>query len=423
MELSVPHFELPFFTNLLILLVFARILGEVFERFKQPAMIGEILAGIILGPTLLNLIHRTDEIKTISELGVFLLVIIAGLEINFDDILKSLKGRNIIISIMGFFLPLFSGFYVGYLYGTEAMTTVFIGLCVAITALPVSIRILMDLGKINSDIGQKIISVAIFDDVLALTILGVVLNSKDTDMEIGTIMRVAAFSVLKLAIFIVLLIIAYRAIKKVSNRENYLESKLNQLLLILRGKESLYALFFVFVLIFATVTESLGFHFIIGSFFAAMLISENLVGKTHLNTFHKTTNGLAMGFLAPIFFAGIGLEFNFSSIQNFGLLFAVLFVSYFSKIVGGYLGGRFAGLNNSISLTLGVGLNARGIMELVIANIAYKNGLINLEVFSILVIMGIVTTLSTPIMLKKSFSFSDKKAKEAEKAAVLNSVD
>jgi Kef-type K+ transport system membrane component KefB len=190
-------------------------------------------------------------------------------------------------------------------------------------------------------------------------------------------------------------------------------------LLILRGKESLYALFFVFVLTFATITESLGFHFIIGSFFAAMLISENLVGKTHLNTFHKTTNGLAMGFLAPIFFAGIGLEFNFSSIHNFGLLFAVLFVSYFSKIAGGYLGGRFAGLNNSIALTLGIGLNARGIMELVIANIAYKNGLINLEVFSILVIMGIVTTLSTPMMLKKSFSFSDKKAKEA----ALNSVD
>jgi Kef-type K+ transport system membrane component KefB len=423
MELSVPHFELPFFTNLLILLVFARILGEVFERFKQPAMIGEILAGVILGPTLLNLIHRTDEIKTISELGVFLLVIIAGLEINFDDILKSLKGRNIIISIMGFFLPLFSGFYVGYLYGTAAMTTVFIGLCVAITALPVSIRILMDLGKINSEIGQKIISVAIFDDVLALTILGVVLNSKDTDMEVGTIMRVAAFSLLKLAVFIVLLIIAYRAIKKVSNRENYLESKLNQLLLILRGKESLYALFFVFVLIFATITESLGFHFIIGSFFAAMLISENLVGKTHLNTFHKTTNGLAMGFLAPIFFAGIGLEFNFSSIHNFGLLFAVLFVSYFSKIVGGYLGGRFAGLNNSVALTLGIGLNARGIMELVIANIAYKNGLINLEVFSILVIMGIVTTLSTPMMLKKSFGFSDKKTKEAEKETALTTGD
>jgi Kef-type K+ transport system membrane component KefB len=154
MEIALPQFNLPFFTNLLILLVFARVLGEIFERFKQPAMIGEIIAGIILGPTILNLIHRTDEIKTISELGVFLLVIIAGLEINFDDILRSLKGRNIIISIMAFFLPLSSGFAVGYFFGMEAMTTVFIGLCVAITALPVSIRILMDLGKINTDIGQ-----------------------------------------------------------------------------------------------------------------------------------------------------------------------------------------------------------------------------------------------------------------------------
>lgn len=108
-----PHLELPFFTNLLILLVTARIFGEVFERFKQPSMIGEIIAGIILGPSLLNLIHRTEEIKVISELGIFLLVIIAGLEINIDDILKSLKGRNIIISIMAFFLPITCGTLVG----------------------------------------------------------------------------------------------------------------------------------------------------------------------------------------------------------------------------------------------------------------------------------------------------------------------
>jgi Kef-type K+ transport system membrane component KefB len=416
MELAVPHFELPFFTNLLILLVVARIFGEIFERFKQPAMIGEILSGVLLGPTLLNLIHRTEEIKTISELGVFLLVIIAGLEINFEDILKSLKGRNIVISIMAFFLPLMSGFLVGYFFGIDAMTTVFIGLCVAITALPVSIRILMDLGKINSEIGQKIISVAIFDDVLALSILGVILNIKDTDMSMMTILTVSAFSVVKLAIFITILIIAYRLIKKVSNRENYLESQLNKLISVLKGKESLYALFFVFVLVFSTITESLGFHFIIGAFFASMLISENLVGKKHLDAFHNTTNSLAMGFLAPIFFAGIGLEFNFASIENYWLLGAVLFVSYFSKIVGGYMGGRFAGLNSRVALTMGVGLNARGIMELVIANIAYKSGLINLEIFSILVIMGIVTTLTTPVLLKRSFAAIDKNDAELRKA-------
>ena len=96
------YFELPFFTNLLILLVAAKILGEVFKRFKQPAMIGEIIAGIVLGPSLLNLIHRTEEVKVIAELGIFLLVIIVGIEINIDDILKSLKGRNFIISVLAF---------------------------------------------------------------------------------------------------------------------------------------------------------------------------------------------------------------------------------------------------------------------------------------------------------------------------------
>ena len=153
MEMSLPYIELPFFTNLLILLILARILGELFEKMNQPSMVGEILAGIILGPSLLNFIHRTEELKTISELGVFLLVILAGLEINFDDILYSLRGRNIIISILAFFVPFLGGMSLGFLFELKVMTSVFIGLCVAITALPVSIRILMDLGKINSPIG------------------------------------------------------------------------------------------------------------------------------------------------------------------------------------------------------------------------------------------------------------------------------
>lgn len=403
MNLDAPVFELPFFTNLLILLITARFFGEIFERFKQPAMIGEIIAGIILGPSLLNLIHRTEEIKVISELGVFLLVILAGLEINIDDILKSLKGRNIIISIMAFFLPILSGFAVGYFFVQDVMTTIFIGLCVAITALPVSIRILMDLGKINSEVGQKIISVAIFDDVLALSILGVLLNIKDTDMSVGAIVNATGFSLLKLVTFIVLLSLVYILIRKLIDKGDYIEDSLNKVVGFLKGKEPLFAIFFAFVLLFSTFTESLGLHFIIGAFFASMLISESLIGKENLQAIEKSTSNIAMGFLAPIFFAGIGLEFNISSIGNIGLLLSVIAVSYFSKILGGYLGGTFAGLDKRISLTLGIGLNARGIMELVIANIAYKAGLINNEIFSILVIMGVLTTLTTPLLLTKAF--------------------
>ncbi|MGM5631693.1 cation:proton antiporter [Apibacter raozihei] len=395
--------ELPLFTNLLILLVTARIFGEIFERCKQPAMIGEIFAGIILGPSVLNIIHRTEEIKVISELGIFLLVIIAGLEINIDDIIKSLKGKNIIISIMAFFLPNFSGFLVGYFFGLQAMTSVFIGLCVAITALPVSIRILMDLGKINSEVGQKIISIAIFDDVLALSVLGVLLNIKDTDMSMLAVTKAGGISLLKLFVFIGLLTFTYLMIKKLTHKSNYIEDLLDRLISVLKGKEPLFAIFFVFVLLFATFTETLGLHFIVGAFFASMLISDSLIGKSNLKSIEKTTSNMAMGFLAPIFFAGIGLEFEITSIHNIGLLVSVILVSYVSKIFGGYFGGILAGYGKNFSLTLGIGLNARGIMELVIANIAYKAGLISSEIFSILVLMGVFTTVTTPVMLKQAF--------------------
>jgi Kef-type K+ transport system membrane component KefB len=378
------------------------------ERFKQPAMIGEILAGVLLGPTILNFIHRTEDLKVISELGVFLLVIIAGLEIHLEEIIKSMKGRNIIISIAAFFIPLFSGYLVGNYYGQDVMSTIFIGLCVAITALPVSIRILMDLGKLNSPIGQKIISVAIFDDVIALTILGILLDLKDVEPTFANISQATVFTVLKLIAFLIIIALTYKLIQKFAQKENFIENQLNLILTFLKGKESLFAVFFVFILIFATMTESIGLHFIIGAFFASMLISKDLVGEKHLETFHNTTNSMAMGFLAPIFFAGIGLEFQFSSIQNYPLLIAIIAVSFLSKIIGGYIGGRFARLNHKVSLALGIGLNARGIMELVIANIAYKAGIINTEIFSMLVIMGLITTLSTPFLLKRAFKSIEK---------------
>lgn len=403
MPFSVDSLELPFFAQLLILLVLARFFGEIMERFKQPALIGEILAGIILGPTILNFIHRTDELKVISELGVFLLIIIAGLEINFDGIIRSLKGRNIIISLSAFFIPFFVGFFLGNVFELDIMATIFVGLCIAITALPVSIRILMDFGKLNTPLGQKIISIAIFDDILALSILGIILDLKDIELSFFNISTTVVLTLFKLTCFVLLIIASYKLIERFSRKENFIEEKLNVVLGFLKGKESLFAIFFVFVLIFATITESIGLHFIIGAFFASMLISKELVGEKHLNTIHNTTNGMAMGFLAPIFFAGIGLEFEFSSIENYPLLILIILVSFASKIIGGYVGSRIARQNHKTALAIGIGLNARGIMELVIANIAFKAGIISLELFSMLVIMGVFTTICTPFLLKKAF--------------------
>jgi len=401
-----PILHLPFFANLLLLLVLARVFGEVMERFKQPAMIGEILAGVVLGPSMLNFMVRNEELKVISELGVFLLVIIAGLEINIRDIVKTSKGRNLATSLLAFFIPIGSGFAVATAFDLALVPAIFVGLCVAITALPVSVRILMDLGQLKSEVGQRIISVAIFDDVLALTILGVLLDVNNAgDSSIEVLGLTIALTLGKIVLLIAGLVLAYRLINKLTDRENFIEAQLDKLLNLLRGKESLLAILFAFILIFASLTEAVGLHFIIGAFFASMLLSKELVGAAHFAEFEKTTHGMAMGFLAPIFFAGIGLEFRFSSISEWGLLAAIIGVSFGSKIVGGYLGARFAGLRHRKALTLGIGLNARGIMELVIANIAYREGLIGVELFSILVIMGVFTTINTPMLLKRSFKW------------------
>ena len=399
-----PSLHLPFFANLLLLLVLARVLGEVMERFKQPAMIGEILAGVVLGPTVLNVMVRNEELTAISELGVFLLVIIAGLEIDVREIAKTSRGRNLITSLLAFLIPIGSGFAVATAFDLAIVPAIFVGLCVAITALPVSVRILMDLGQLKSEIGQRIIAVAIFDDVLALTILGVLLDvNSAADSSLNVLGLAIGITLGKILLLLAGLIFAYRLINKFTERDNFIELQLDKLLLFMRGKESLLAIMFAFILIFASLTEAVGLHFIIGAFFASMLLSKELLGVAHFQEFEKTTHGMAMGFLAPIFFAGIGLEFQFSSITEWGLLFAIIGVSFLSKIVGGYIGGRFAGLRHRKALTLGIGLNARGIMELVIANIAYREGLIGVQIFSILVIMGVFTTINTPMLLKRSF--------------------
>ena len=401
---DLPSLHLPFFANLLLLLVLARVLGEVMERFKQPAMIGEILAGVVLGPTVLNVMIRNEELTAISELGVFLLVIIAGLEIDVREIAKTSRGRNLITSLLAFLIPIGSGFAVATAFDLALVPAIFVGLCVAITALPVSVRILMDLGQLKSEIGQRIIAVAIFDDVLALTILGVLLDvNSAADSSINVLGLAIGMTLGKILLLLAGLIFAYRLIHKFTERDNFIELQLDKLLLFMRGKESLLAIMFAFILIFASLTEAVGLHFIIGAFFASMLLSKELLGVAHFQEFEKTTHGMAMGFLAPIFFAGIGLEFQFSSITEWGLLFAIIGVSFLSKIAGGYIGGRFAGLRHRKALTLGIGLNARGIMELVIANIAYREGLIGVQIFSILVIMGVFTTINTPMLLKRSF--------------------
>jgi Kef-type K+ transport system membrane component KefB len=165
----------------------------------------------------------------------------------------------------------------------------------------------------------------------------------------------------------------------------------------------MFALTLLFVLGFAALADLLGLHFVVGAFFGAMLLGRGLLAGRHVEDVQKTVSSIAMGFLAPLFFATIGLEFDARTLADPLLIVVILAAAFGGKILAGRIGGWMAGLTPAESWALGVGLNGRGIMELVVARIALANGFIGGRLFTVLVLMGLVTTVLTPLLLSRAF--------------------
>lgn len=398
---------MPLIEALLLLLIVSRVFGEIVERLGQPAMLGEILAGVLLGPSVLNLIQYTREISAIADLGVLLLVFLTGMEMEPAALWRAFRGRGAWVSVSGFLIPLILGMTVGYSMGENKTRMVFIGLCVAITALPVSVRILLDIGQLQTELGQKIVSAAVMNDVVSLLMLGVILDVKNAGAGAftATIAQSVGWALLKAVVFMTVVVGASKLIKKyLMPRFRRAGGPLDNFVSRLKGKESMFAVVLLFVIGFAALSQALGLDFIVGAFFGAMLLSYAVLGKANYEEVRKTASNVTMGFLGPIFFAAIGLEFDMSSLRNWTVVFAILAAAFIGKIFGGYVGGRLAGLDGTESWTLGVGLNGRGVMELVIANIALANGFIGKQLFTALVLMAVVTTFCTPFLLARAVS-------------------
>ncbi|HJU05965.1 MAG TPA: cation:proton antiporter [Nitrospiraceae bacterium] len=394
---------MPLIESILLLLVVSRIAGEIAEHYGQPAMLGEIAAGVILGPSMLNYIQVTPEIRTIAELGVLLLVFHAGLEMDPHKLAKAFQGKGVWVGIMAFLTPLGMGAILGIAFGFDHLRVIFLSLCIAITALPVSVRILMDLGKLRTDVGEKIIAAAVMNDVASLLVLGVVLELQTGDSGWQRVLAVASWSLTKTVLFMAAIIVAARLIRYSSGRIPVSRKLLGLLLLRLKGKEPMFAIVLLFVLGFAAVSDLIGLHFIVGAFFGAMILGHDAVGRANYEAVERIASSITMGFLGPIFFAVIGLEFHMASLTQWPLVVSILAAAFGGKLLGGYWGGRLAGLSQAESWALGCGVNGRGIMELVIANVALFNGFITQDLFSMLVLMGTVTTLVTPFLLGRAF--------------------
>ncbi|MEY2776777.1 MAG: hypothetical protein RLY30_875 [Pseudomonadota bacterium] len=388
--------------SLLILIVLAKLLGLIFARYKQPELIGEILAGVILGPALLNLVYPNAALAGVSELAVFLIILSAGLEMRYADVVSAMKGRGLALALISFIVPFAGGVAVAAAFEQDLFRMIFLGLCISITALPVAVKLMESLGILHSSIAKYAIATAVINDVAALFVLGIVLNLP-TDLNITETAWSIGQATLKLGV-LALLVIAMSWVFDWLDRRNVSVQSFPEMLIRVLGPEALFGIVVVFVLVFGSMSEALGFHFVIGAFFGALLLDKRHFLASRYDDLQGTLSSITKGFLAPIFFAYLGLEFQIESLKELTFPVVVIVVSVITKLLAGLIGGRIVGLSLRESLGLGCVLNGRGVMELVVAGIAYQKGFIGPTLFSTLILMGIVTTLLTPILFKRVYA-------------------
>jgi len=396
---------------ILVLLVTARLFSEMARRFAIPPLAGELIAGIILGIifntwsdtfTELSHLHDNEVFTAITEFGMFFLMLYAGVELNFKSLKKS-SGKAIWIALGGMAVPLGLGMLLGWYSlpdsDLKSAQLFFIGVALAITAVPVAIKALMDIKLLNTEEGQTIVSAAVIDDVVSLVLLAVLTAFLKTG-EMPDLNGILLLLGKIILFFIITIVIGLYALpyllKNVSKKINIEESEVSFLLIVAFS--------------FSVLAEALDMHFIMGAFIAGLFFTNREIKKSVYADVKNKIGAINSGFLAPIFFASIGLSLELSAFINVPLfVVALILVASLGKIIGAGLPAKLSGLTTQQSLIVGNAMNARGAVELIIADIALRAGLFKLpgdshivqNLFSAVVIMAIVTTLVTPIILKK----------------------
>jgi Kef-type K+ transport system membrane component KefB len=356
-------------------------------------------AGLILGPAVFGWVRANEALKAISDLAVFLIVLSAGLEMSLSDIRSALRGRGFGVALISFVLPLASGALLGAAFKLDVMRSVFLGLTMSITALPVAIRILEGFGILHSEVGRLSMGSAVLSDLAALLILGVILTLPE-QRSYAALASAVCWTTGKLILLAVAVLLDERGLEELPKRRVHVE-RIPERIIEVFGNEALLGIVILFVLVFSSVSETLGFHAVVGSFFGALLIKKKFFLVSRYDELEKTIASVGSGFLSPIFFAYLGLEVEPSSMRSLAFVLAVTVVAILSKVVSGVFGGRFAGLSRNDSLRLGIILNGRGVMGLVVASIAFERKFIGPAMYSTLTLMSIVTTVLAPILYRQ----------------------
>lgn len=389
-----------------VILIFSRIIAEFGRKFKFPIVMGEIIVGILLGPTLMGTVDPdlfesifpkdgfvSAAFDGLVNLSVVLLLFVAGLEVQLQLVLK--QGKTAIsTSFFSMVIPFVIGFAAAWFYpevfeivpGDNRVTyfALFFGTAMAISALPVIARILMDMNLFKTNIGMLIIASAMFNDLLGWLIFSFLLAVTGNHHGIGvgyTIIYILGFGLFMLTIG-----------KRIIDRSlPWIQTKLS-------WPGGVLSISIGICLLCAAFTQSINIHAILGAVIAGIAFGDSV----HLHEkAREIIHQFITNFFAPIFFVSIGLRVNF--IENFDLqiVLIVLVLAYVGKVFGASLGAYLGGMKNKRAFAVGFGLNARGAMEIILGTLGLNAGLISPTIFVALVIMALATSLTSAPMMRK----------------------
>jgi len=412
-----------FFAQMALLITFGRLLGELLQRVGQPPVMGQLLAGVILGPSVFgavwpaahDLIFPTapggqSMLKAVSELGVLMLLLLTGMETDIA-LVKRIWRPAALTSIAGVVVPFTVGYMLGEMLPADLLpdasrrviTSLFLATALSISSVKIVAVVLRETGFLRRNLGQLILASAILDDTIGWTLLALIGGlAAHGAVQMGQLL----FSVVGTIVFLLLCFTVGRSavawLIRWANDRLMMEMPVISLILVI-------------MLLLSLVTNGIGVHTVLGAFMAGIMIGQSPILTRHID---EQLRGLIVALFMPVFFGVAGLSIDLKVLADprlLGLTGILILVASFGKLGGCYIGSRLAGLHHSESFAVGCGMNARGSTEVILATIGLSMGALNQELFTIIVMMAVLTTLAMPPTLRWALNKVPIKGEEKER--------
>ncbi|MFJ7977166.1 cation:proton antiporter [Peribacillus sp. NPDC096379] len=377
--------------QLAIILVAAKIAGHISVRLGQPSVLGKLLIGIVLGPSVLGLVTETETLAAFSQIGVILLMFIAGLETDLDEFKRTGKASTF-VGFGGIIVPLAVGYFAGMMMDLTSFQSLFLGLLLSATSVSISVQALKEMKQLKTPEGTAILGAAVIDDVVVIIALAFLMSFAGGEVDLSIVI------LKKVLFFAGAILVAWKVVPW------FLEKFAS-----LKVTETVISAALIICFVYAYLAEYTGVAAIIGAYIAGVAIS---VTSFKHEVFEKVET-IGYSIFVPVFFASIGITAQFSGIMNhLGLIVVLSIVAILTKLVGAAIGAKLSGFGWNSSLGIGAAMVSRGEVALILAAIGLESKLLNEDLFAVLVVVILVTTIVTPPMMKWFFT-SKKQTKTA----------